>query len=321
MAPAIEARGLTRRFGGFTAVHDLNLEVAEGEIFGFLGSNGAGKSTSVAMLVGLLRPTGGSVRILGRDVHRESREVRRNIGVALQEAALDPLMTCRELLRLQAALYGLDRATARDRTRELTERLMLGNFYDRRVGTFSGGMRRRLDLALAVLHAPRVLFLDEPTTGLDVHSRRSMWQEVKRLREQNGTTVFLTTQYLEEADQLADRVAIMDRGRLLALDTPQQLKRTYGTTLVRVGVRAEDHERALAALRELGPATSADETIEVRPTDSGDHLARAVALLHARGVTITGLTVQEASIDDAFIGVTSERPTPTPTSAQSGVSA
>ncbi|HEV8297203.1 MAG TPA: ATP-binding cassette domain-containing protein, partial [Acidimicrobiales bacterium] len=198
--PPVEASGLVRRFGDVTAVAGVDLVVEQGEVFGFLGPNGAGKSTTVRMLVTLLRPTEGTAHVAGYDVVRDAHQVRRAIGVALQDAAIDPLMTGNELVRLQAVLHGIPKAAARRRGVELLERVGLVAAADRRVGTYSGGMRRRLDLALALVHEPQVLFLDEPTTGLDPTSRISLWEEVRRLNVEHGTTVFLTTQYLEDAD-------------------------------------------------------------------------------------------------------------------------
>src|SRR6187551_3888167 len=215
---AIEVENLQRSFeGGVTAVAGVDLEVAEGEIFSFLGPNGAGKTTTVRMLTTLLRPTGGSARVAGYDVVEDAPTVRRAIGVALQEAALDPLMTGRELIRMQATLHGIPRDEGQRRADDLLRRVGLTEAGDRRIGTYSGGMKRRLDLASSLVHEPRVLFLDEPTTGLDPVSRKSIWEEVSALNAE-GTTVFLTTQYLEEADQLAGRVGIIDGGRLVAED-------------------------------------------------------------------------------------------------------
>ncbi|MFM8857273.1 MAG: ABC transporter ATP-binding protein, partial [Actinomycetota bacterium] len=223
----IVAVGLSRSFGsGDSIVHavdGIDLEVRPGEIFGFLGPNGAGKSTTVRMLTTLLKPTAGTARIAGFDVVREADKVRRSIGVALQDAAIDPLMTGRELLELQSVLYGLPKNVGRTRGLELLERVGLTAAADRRVGTYSGGMRRRLDLALSLVHEPSVLFLDEPTTGLDPMSRLTLWEEVRRLNDA-GTTVLLTTQYLEEADQLADRIAIIDHGHIVRQGVPRYLK-------------------------------------------------------------------------------------------------
>src|SRR3954467_12073134 len=221
---AIETQQLAREFdGGIKAVDGVDLAVAEGEIYGFLGPNGAGKTTTVRMLTTLLQPTGGRAMVAGFDVAKDPGAVRRKIGVALQEAALDPLMTGRELLQLQATLHGIKRSEAGERGQWLLDRVGLTLAADRRVGTYSGGMRRRLDLASALIHRPEVLFLDEPTTGLDPASRLTIWDEVRRIKER-GPTVFLTPQYLEEADALCDRLAIIDDGKIVREGTPADLK-------------------------------------------------------------------------------------------------
>src|SRR5215211_3860030 len=225
----IEVEGLVREFkGGIRAVDGIDLAVAPGEIYGFLGPNGAGKSTTVLMLTTLLPPTSGTARVAGHDIVRDGPAVRATIGAALQEAALDPLLTGRDHMRLQTTLQGLPKADRRARGDELLESLGLSDAADRKVGGYSGGMKRRLDLALALVHRPRVLFLDEPTTGLDPSSRADLWQEVSRLAREEGVTVFLTTQYLEEADVLADRVGIIDHGRIVAEGTPDALKAEIG---------------------------------------------------------------------------------------------
>src|SRR5215467_6358280 len=216
----IEAEKLVREFkGGVVAVAGIDLEVAEGEIYGFLGPNGAGKSTTVHMLTTLLPPTSGTATVAGFDIVRQGPAVRKAIGAALQEAALDPMLTGREHMRLQTALHAVPRDERRGRGDALLERVGLTAAADRKVKTYSGGMKRRLDLALALVHRPRMLFLDEPTTGLDPQSRAALWDEVRRLAD-DGVTVFLTTQYLEEADVLADRLGIIDRGRIVAEGTP-----------------------------------------------------------------------------------------------------
>jgi ABC-2 type transport system ATP-binding protein len=232
MTSAISVNGLVRRFDGVTAVDHVNLEVERGEIYGFLGPNGAGKSTMVRILCTLLTPTEGRAVVAGYDVAAEPGAVRLRIGVALQEAALDPKQTGEELLRLQGRLYGLSRAEITRRLGELAGLVDIGDALSRPIGTYSGGMRRRLDLAAALVHGPQVLFLDEPTTGLDPVSRARMWQEVRRLNREQGMTIFLTTQYLEEADALADRVGIIDGGRLVAEGTPEQLKRSVGNDVI-----------------------------------------------------------------------------------------
>src|SRR5947209_2488700 len=221
----IQAEGLVRVFkGNIRAVDGIDLDVAPGEIYGFLGPNGAGKSTTVHMLTTLLPPTSGNARVAGFDVIHEGPQVRRAIGAALQEAALDPLLTGREHLHFQCALHGIPRAERRKRAQELLHRVGLTQAADRKVKGYSGGMKRRLDLALALAHRPTILFLDEPTTGLDVQSRSALWLEVARLAREDGVTVFLTTQYLEEADALADRVGIIDQGKLVAEGTTEHLK-------------------------------------------------------------------------------------------------
>jgi len=251
---AIEVRGLEREFGGgVKAVRGVDLDVAAGEIYAFLGPNGAGKTTTVRMLTTLLRPTGGTARVAGHDVVSEAGEVRKSIGVALQEAALDPLMTGRELIRLQATLHGLSRDEGRSRAEALLTRVGLDHAADRRVGTYSGGMRRRLDLASALVHRPRDLFLDEPTTGLDPVSRKAIWEEVEALNG-DGATIFLTTQYLEEADQLADRVGIIAGGLLVAEDTPTALKAEIGNAHLEIALGDERVALRLADPRHPAPA-------------------------------------------------------------------
>jgi ABC-2 type transport system ATP-binding protein len=236
---AVEADGLVKTYKGrgetVEAVRGVDLRVEGGEVFGFLGPNGAGKSTTVKMLTTLLSITAGSARVAGIDVAREPDAVRRRIGVALQEAGLDPRQTGRELLELQARLFDLSAGEAATRATELLELVELTNAADRRIKGYSGGMRRRLDLASALVHEPNVLFLDEPTTGLDPASRLTVWDEVRRINER-GTTVFLTTQYLEEADQLCDRLAIIDDGRIVREGTPERLKADLRE---RLGLRGE----------------------------------------------------------------------------------
>src|SRR3954470_21484219 len=249
--PAVEARSLRRTFkGGVEAVRDIGLSISRGEVFGFLGPNGAGKTTTVRMLCTLLPPTSGSASVAGIDVVADAAEVRRRIGVALQEIGLDPVQTGRELLELQCGLYGITGDAARERTAELLALVGLTEAAERRTKTYSGGMKRRLDLASALVHSPDVLFLDEPTTGLDPASRLTVWDEVRRINA-GGATVFLTTQYLEEADKLCDRVAIIDGGEIVAEGTPEQLKAGMGHDVVSValnGASCEDTEAALSGL-------------------------------------------------------------------------
>ena len=231
----IEVEGLVREFkNGPRAVDGIDLKVEAGEIYGFLGPNGAGKSTTVLMLTTLLPPTEGTARVAGFDIVKQGPHVRSSIGAALQEAALDPLLTGREHMRLQTALHGIGKPERETRGQELLERVGLSEAADRKVGGYSGGMKRRLDLALALAHGPSILFLDEPTTGLDIQSRTALWDEVARLAADEGVTVFLTTQYLEEADALAGRVGIIDHGHIVAEGTPAELKAEIGRPTVEV---------------------------------------------------------------------------------------
>jgi ABC-2 type transport system ATP-binding protein len=306
---AVEVEQLVREFkGGIRAVDGLNLEVREGEIYGFLGPNGAGKTTVVRILTTLLRPTAGRARVAGHDVVGDGDAVRRAIGVALQEAAIDPLMTGRELLRMQGALHGLRGPEAQTRAAELLERVGLTEAGDRRVGGYSGGMRRRLDLALALVHRPHVLFLDEPTTGLDPTSRIALWREVSALHEE-GTTVFLTTQYLEEAEQLADRVGIIARGKLVAEGTPESLKARVGEPTVHVELAdAESAGAARAALEGLGTVEPPNERtpsrVALRTTAGKAAIAPVIRALDEHGVQVEFVEVETPTLDDVFVAVT-----------------
>jgi ABC-2 type transport system ATP-binding protein len=303
--PAIEARGLEREFsGGIKAVDGVDLEVADGEIFAFLGPNGAGKTTTVRMLTTLLRPTGGSATVAGYDVVSEAGRVREVIGVALQEAALDPLMTGRELIRLQATLHGLPREEGKRRADRLLERVGLSRAADRRVGTYSGGMRRRLDLASALVHEPRVLFLDEPTTGLDPQSRKAIWEEVDKLNRE-GTTVFLTTQYLEEADQLADRVGIIDHGKLVAGGTPQALKAEVGHPHLEVGLADGVAAHADEVCARFGkPLPAKDGKVLVELERGAGQVAEIVRALDEAGIAVESLELVQPTLDDVFLAKT-----------------
>src|SRR6266542_290002 len=277
----IEAEGLVRAFKDVRAVDGIDLTVAPGEIYGFLGPNGAGKSTTVHMLTTLLPPTAGTARVAGFDIVKEGPKVRSVIGAALQEAALDPLLTGRDHMRLQTALHGIPRQERARRGDELLERVGLTLAADRKVRTYSGGMKRRLDLALALVHGPRLLFLDEPTTGLDPQSRSALWQEVGRLAKEEGVTVFLTTQYLEEADVLSDRVGIIDHGRIVAEGTPAALKAEIARPTVEV-VPADPERRAAVAriLERFGEAaTGAPGAVAVKLELGDAGLAEVVRAL------------------------------------------
>jgi ABC-2 type transport system ATP-binding protein len=302
---AIETRELERRFGkDILAVAGIDLEVAEREIYAFLGPNGAGKTTTVRMLTTLLRPTGGSAHVAGYDVVADASKVRSAIGVALQEAALDPLMTGSELMRLQATLHGLPGREAKRRGEALLRRVGLERAADRRVGEYSGGMRRRLDLATALVHEPRVLFLDEPTTGLDPVSRQAIWEEVRRLNDE-GTTIFLTTQYLEEADQLADRVGIIDEGRMAAEGTPAALKSQVGRPHVELRICDGGAQQAEEVLREVGELLpTRDGVVMVGVEHGASDIAPIVRALDDAGLAVESLDLVQPTLDDVFVAKT-----------------
>ena len=304
----IEVEGLVREFKkGPRAVDGIDLEVAPGEIYGFLGPNGAGKSTTVHMLTTLLPPTAGTARVAGYDVVKQGPQVRSAIGAALQEAALDPLLTGYEHMRLQTALHGLPKQERRRRGDALIERVGLTEAAGRRVKGYSGGMKRRLDLALALVHEPRILFLDEPTTGLDPQSRAALWDEVARLAKEDGVTVFLTTQYLEEADVLANRVGIIDNGRIVAEGTPAELKAQIGRPSVEAIPRDPDHrDAARALLKRFGDdchETRRDGTA-VRLTGGVDELASIVRAFDEQGIALANIELHQPTLDDVFLAKT-----------------
>jgi ABC-2 type transport system ATP-binding protein len=303
----IIAENLVRHFGDVQAVKGIDLEIKSGEIFGFLGPNGAGKSTAVRMLTTLLRPTSGTARVAGYDVVKDADKVRRNIGVALQDAAIDPLMTGAELLALQAVLYGIPQSMMKKRSDELLERVGLIAAATRRVSTYSGGMRRRLDLALSLIHQPTVLFLDEPTTGLDPMSRLTLWEEVRRLNKE-GTTVMLTTQYLEEADQLADRIAIIDHGRIVREGRPVDLKASVGAPTLIIKTQTNQEELAktvLVSFGDLRPGAQGELGVGLR--GGATQVTDVIRKLDEAGVHVQHLEINEPSLDDVFAEATGYR--------------
>jgi len=324
----IEVEGLVREFkGGVRAVDGIDLQVAPGEIYGFLGPNGAGKSTTVLVLTTLLPPTAGRARVAGFDVERQGAQVRQAIGAALQEAALDPFLTGREHMRLQTSLHGLPKAERTRRGDELLDRVGLMDAADRKVGGYSGGMKRRLDLGLALVHGPRILFLDEPTTGLDPQSRAALWDEVRRLAHDEGVTVFLTTQYLEEADVLADRVGIIDRGRIAAEGTPQALKQEVSRPSVEIVPQdPTQRERLREVLSRFGaPASATADGEAVYLSEGAEELTDVVRALDAEDVGVGDLRLHQPSLDDVFLAKTGrslegaggeDEPDPTAATAQ-----
>jgi ABC-2 type transport system ATP-binding protein len=315
MSTAIQATDLVRHFGQVKAVRGVSLQVEEGEIYGFLGPNGAGKSTIVRILVTLLHPTSGSGSVLGHDVVTERTTVRRLIGVALQEAGLDPKQTGRELLTLQGRLYGLRGQVLPAQVSEVTELVGLTDAIDRRIQTYSGGMKRRLDLASALLHRPRVLFLDEPTTGLDPLSRALIWDRIRELRNRYGATIFLTTQYLEEADELADRVAIIDQGRIVRQGTPAALKAEIGADVIDLAVEEREVGAAREAITELQASGELPQG-ELRGTRDGytlfvpdgpQNIAVLIRGLDRAGVRFGAVSVSRPTLDDVFLAATGGR--------------
>ena len=308
MQNPIQVTDLSRTFGDLVAVDGISLSVEKGEVFGFLGPNGAGKSTAVRMLTTLLKPTNGQAWVAGHDVVNEAGAVRKRIGVALQDAAIDPLMTGNELLRLQSVLHGIPKRDARNRCGELLERVGLTAAGDRRVGTYSGGMRRRLDLALSLVHEPEVLFLDEPTTGLDPTSRLALWEEVRKLNQEIGTTVFLTTQYLEEADQLAQRIAIIDEGRIVREGSPSYLKAQVGAPTLRVDVWEKDFATAKNTMAQFGeerPARKGRIAIGLAAGTKG--ITVVLKALEDESIEVQHVELDEPSLDDVFADATGRR--------------
>jgi ABC-2 type transport system ATP-binding protein len=303
---AIRVEGLTKRFDTVTALDGIDLDVPARTVFGLLGPNGAGKTTAIRVLSTILRPDAGRAEVLGRDVVREAEEVRRQIGLAGQYATVDPNLTGRENLRLIGRLVHLPRREITSRANALLERFELTAAADRPVRTYSGGMRRRVDLAAALVNRPPVLFLDEPTTGLDPYSRNEVWAMIGELVA-DGTTVVLTTQYLEEADRLASRVAVVDEGHVIANDTPAQLKARLGSTVIEIGLAdASTAKRARDVLNGAGISSPEleDSTVRLTTHEGARLLVDALRALDGQGIVPATLTVREPSLDDVFLALT-----------------
>ena len=306
---AVQTKGIAREFGEVKAVDGIDLDIPRGEIYGFLGPNGAGKTTLVRMLITLLLPTRGVATVAGFDIREEANDVRLRIGAALQEAALDPKQTGREILRLQGRLYGLSRRDSDTRFDELSGLIDIGDAIDRFVGTYSGGMKRRLDLAASLIHNPEILFLDEPTTGLDPISRARVWEEVRRINQEMDVTIFLTTQYLEEADALADRVGIINNGLLMAEGTPEELKRSLGKDVIiaRVDGQAELAREALAGLEVLDAVDVTGGEVIMQVSNGAAAISRVALALNYVGVEVSEITLRTPTLDDVFLSVAGER--------------
>ena len=309
MEYAVQTRGIGRNFGDVKAVDAIDLNISKGEIYGFLGPNGAGKTTLVRMLITLLMPTAGSATVAGFDVVSEANEVRLRIGAALQEAALDLKQTGRELLRLQGRLYRLNRRELDTRLDDLAGLVDIGDALDRFVGTYSGGMKRRLDLAASLIHNPEVLFLDEPTTGLDPISRARVWEEVQRINKELSVTIFLTTQYLEEADALADRVGIINQGMLMAEGTPDDLKRSLGNDVIiaQVDGQADAAKAAVIGLEGVVDVDSSGGEVIIQVVNGAAHISDVALALNEREVQVRELTLRTPTLDDVFLSVVGAR--------------
>jgi ABC-2 type transport system ATP-binding protein len=298
--PAVSVHGLVKRYDDVEAVTGIDFDVTTGETFGFLGPNGAGKSTTIGMLCTLVRPTGGRASVAGYDVATERDEVRRNIGLVFQDTTLDGYLTAEQNLRLHAELYGVPRALVPARMREVLEMVGLWERRASRVATFSGGMKRRLEIARGLLHSPRVLFLDEPTVGLDPQTRSSIWGYIRELKAREDITIFLTTHYMDEAEY-CDRIAIMDRGKIIVLDTPEALKASVGRD--RVQITTDDDDAAIAALRErFGLEATVAEGLVTIAVESGEQFVPR--LFAELGVPIRSVSVSRPSLDDVFMSYT-----------------
>jgi ABC-2 type transport system ATP-binding protein len=305
----IEVHDLVKTFKGeVKAVQGVSFQVANGEFFSFLGPNGAGKSTTIQVLTTLLRPTSGKALISGYDVDKQPERVRKEMGVALQDTGIDPMLTGRELVELQAKLFGFSTPDAKKRTTELLELINLQDDANRRIGKYSGGMRRRLDLALSLVHSPKILFLDEPTTGLDPTNRLAIWDEIRRLNKEMGTTIFLTTQYLEEADQLSDRIAIIQTGKIVATGTPAQLKTKIGMDIIDIELKTE--QAAQQAAKILKPLAKNERItknqLRVYVENGSAILPEIVRALDHESLTMVNLNLSQPTLDDVFIQVTGD---------------
>nr|WP_237418646.1 ATP-binding cassette domain-containing protein [Halobacillus litoralis] len=309
---SIQVEHLSKTFkkGGIQAVKDVSFHVDEGEFFAFLGPNGAGKSTTVQILTTLMNATTGTAHVAGCDVIREPEKVRRHIGVALQETGVDPDLTGREMLELQAWIFGFGKKEGRERAMRLLEIVQLTEAADRRIGRYSGGMRRRLDLALTLVHEPAVLFLDEPTTGLDPSNRMAVWEELRRLNKEKGTTIFLTTQYLEEADSLADRISIINDGEIVATGTPKELKARIGSDLIALTpAEGEDSEQILLQLKAgLNDADviKKQEKILIYVEEGTRQLLEVARILDRENIQVEDIQLSSPTLDDIFLKITGE---------------
>ena len=301
----IEAKGLTRRFDGLVAVDHIDLDVEEGEIFGFLGPNGAGKTTTIKMLTTLLKPSEGEAKVCGYDVVKQPDLVRRSIGVVFQEPALDDQLTGRENLDFHARLYGLNRREREERIEEVLKLVGLEDRADELVKNYSGGMRRRLEIARGFVHHPRILFLDEPTLGLDVQTRRAIWSYIMKLNKKEGITIFLTTHYLEEADKLSDRVAIIDRGKILAVDSPRKLKDMIGSDVITLRCSEPNRlKNILESISWVRDVKRHGEKLSIYVEIGETKIPKIIKIAEENGIRISSITLREPTLEDVYLNFT-----------------
>jgi ABC-2 type transport system ATP-binding protein len=304
---SIETKSLTKSFGDVTAVDDVSFSVEKGEIFGFLGPNGAGKSTTIMILTTLLKSTSGQALISGFDVMTNAKQVRENIGYVQQETTVDEYLTGRENLLLQAKLNHIPKNEINKRIDEILELIELSDKQDETVVTYSGGMRKRLDIAGGLLHRPKVLFLDEPTVGLDIQTRRKIWQYIKKIHEEFEMTIFLTTHYMEEADQLCDRIGIIDNGKIQVIDTPENMKKAMGNEVISIVLEGENHDSFLSELKKIEFVTKINEDgskLTLFASNGTEVIPKIFQISSELEIKITSISLTQPTLDDVFISYT-----------------
>ncbi|MCD6381694.1 MAG: ATP-binding cassette domain-containing protein [Candidatus Aenigmarchaeota archaeon] len=303
---AIDVRNLTKRFDGFTAVDSISFEVEEGEVFGLLGPNGAGKTTTINMLSTILKPNSGSAKVAGYDIVKERDNVRRSIGIVFQEPSLDNKLTGRENLEFHAMMYGMSKEERKKRIGEVLELVDLSDKADVLVENYSGGMKRRLEIARGLIHKPKVLFLDEPTLGLDAQTRRHIWNYIKKLSKEGSITIILTTHYMEEADYLCDRVAIIDHGKIITMDTPKNLKDKLGGDVITFEVeeRVEELMNAISKLRFVKSVKKHDGKLTVTVGQGEKRIPELIGISQKMGINIKSVSLHKPSLEDVFLHFT-----------------
>ena len=304
---SIETKSLTKSFGDVIAVNNISLSVESGEIFGFLGPNGAGKSTTIMILTTLLKPTSGQALICGFDVMTNAKKVRENIGYVQQETTVDDYLTGRENLLLQAKLNHIPKNEINKRIDELLELIELSDKQDKAVGTYSGGMRKRLDIAGGLLHRPKVLFLDEPTVGLDIQTRRKIWEYIKKIHDEFEITIFLTTHYMEEADKLCDRIGIIDGGKIQVIDSPENMKKAMGHEVISIILEGENHNSFLSELKKIEFVTKINEDgskLTLFASNGTEVIPKIFQISSELKIKITSISLTQPTLDDVFISYT-----------------